>query len=113
MGCIGRPGYSAPNRVHKPAFTFNQNVNLGGDVTLTGGLTPDMVLWNFTSSNQNIQLNNNRSGHPNVAFQGIILAPNDAISLVNSSFIGRIFGGDSHDMQIVSGDSIISPPPGS
>ena len=35
-------------------FGFNSNVNLGGDVTLTGGLTDDQVLWNFTSSGQNI-----------------------------------------------------------
>ena len=92
-------------------FGFNSNVNLGGDVALTGGLTDDQVLWNFTSSNQNINLNNNASSYPlPLAFQGIILAPNDNLSMVNANFDGRIFGGDSGDMQIVSGDHINYPP---
>jgi uncharacterized repeat protein (TIGR01451 family) len=94
-------------------FGFNNNVNLGGDVVLTGGLTPDQVIWNFASSNQNIQLNNNASSYPYPsAYQGVILAPNDKISVVNSSLIGRVFGGDSGDMQIVSGDNIHTPPGG-
>ena len=91
-------------------FGYNSNVNLGGDVALTGGLTPDQVLWNFTSSGKNISLNNNASSYRTLAFQGIILAPNDAISVVNSNLIGRVFGGNSSDMQIVSGDTITAPP---
>jgi hypothetical protein len=90
-------------------FDFSGGLNLGGDVTLTGGLTPDMVAWNFTGSG-NVQLNNNASSFPHVAFQGIILAPNNAISLVNANLNGRAFGGDSQDMQIVSGDTINAPP---
>ncbi len=90
-------------------FSFNSNVNLGGDVTLTGGLNDDQVLWNFATSTQNISLNNNASSFPKLAFQGIILAPNDAISLVNANLDGRVFGGDSSDMQIVSGDTINAP----
>jgi hypothetical protein len=31
-------------------FGFASNVNLGGDVALTGGLVDDQVLWNFTTS---------------------------------------------------------------
>lgn len=46
-----------------------------------------------------------------MAFQGIILAPNNAISLVNATLNGRAFGGDSQDMQIVSGTSITVPLP--
>lgn len=93
-------------------FSFNSNVNLGGDVVLTGGLTPDQVIWNFTSSNQNIQLNNNASSFPfpTFAYRGVILAPNDKISVVNTSLIGRVLGGDSSDMQIVSGANIHTPP---
>jgi hypothetical protein len=92
-------------------FGFNSNVNLGGDVALGGGLTDDDVLWNFTTSGQNISLNNNASSYPlPAAFHGIILAPNDAISLVNANLDGRVFGGDSSDMQIVSGDHINAPP---
>ena len=89
-------------------FGLNSNVNLGGDVTLNG-LTDDQVLWNFTSSGQNIQLNNNASSFPKVAFQGVLLAPNDKISLVNANLDGRVFGGDSQDMQIVSGTTINVP----
>src|ERR1700686_235526 len=62
-------------------FGFGSNVNLGGDVTLNG-------------------LN---------ADQGIILAPNDVLSVTNSNLDGRVFGGDSNDMQIVSGDTIKAP----
>ena len=47
-----------------------------------------------------------------LAFHGIILAPNDAISLVNANLNGRVCGGDSGDMQIVSGDHINARPVG-
>jgi hypothetical protein len=40
---------------------------------------------------------------------GDILAPNDALSLVNANLDGRVLGGDSSDMQIVSGDTINAP----
>jgi uncharacterized repeat protein (TIGR01451 family) len=91
-------------------FSFNSNVNLGGDVALTGnGLSDDKVIWNFTSAGKNISLNNNASSYPNLAFHGIILAPQDAISLVNANLSGRIFGGNSSDMQIVSGDTLHAP----
>src|SRR5258708_1364528 len=84
------------------------NVNLGGDVTLKG-LNDDQVLFNFTSCGKNVSLNNNASSFPTLAFQGIILAPNDVISLTNANLDGRVFGGDSSDMQIVSGTTIKAP----
>ena len=84
------------------------NVNLGGDVTLNG-LNDDQVLFNFTSSGKNVSLNNNASSFPTLSFQGIILAPNDVISLTNANLDGRVFGGDSSDMQIVSGTTIKAP----
>jgi hypothetical protein len=91
-------------------FSFSSDVNLGGDVALAGGLTDDQVLWNFTTSGKNISLNNNASSFPlPLAYQGILLAPNDLISLVNANLDGRVFGGDSGDMQIVSGDTINAP----
>jgi uncharacterized repeat protein (TIGR01451 family) len=86
------------------------NFNLGGDVALTGnGLNDDKVIWNFTSSNKSIQLNNNASSFPSVAFHGIILAPNDGIHLVNANLSGRVFGGDDQDMQLVSGLTLHAP----
>jgi uncharacterized repeat protein (TIGR01451 family) len=91
-------------------FGFNSNVNLGGDITLTGGLSDDQVIWNFTTSGKAVSLNNNASSFPlPAAFHGVILAPNDAVSVVNSNLVGRVFGGDSHDMQIVSGNTVIAP----
>jgi hypothetical protein len=92
-------------------FTFNSNVNLGGDVALAGnGLNDDKVIWNFNSANtENISLNNNASSYRTLAFHGIILAPNDKLSLVNANLNGRVFGGNSSDMQIVSGDTIHAP----
>lgn len=82
------------------------NPQLGGDVILTGGLTDGQVLWNYTGTN-NLSLNNNASSYPLPdAFMGIILAPDAAISLVNANLDGSVFGGDSSDMQIVSGDTI-------
>jgi hypothetical protein len=91
-------------------FGFASNVNLGGDVSLTGGLSDDLVLWNFTTSGKAVSLNNNASSFPPpAAFHGVIMAPNDTLSMDNSSFAGRIFGGDSSDMQIISGDVITAP----
>lgn len=84
------------------------NVNLGGDVTLNG-LTSDQVLYNFIGSGNNIDLNNNASSFPNASFQGVILGLNDTMSMVNANLTGRFFGGDSSDMQIVSGDHITTP----
>jgi len=86
-------------------FDFSAGLNLGGDITLTGGLTPDMVVWNFAAGG-NVQLNTNASSYSNLAFQGILLAPNNPISLVNANLKGRAFGGNSSDMQIVSGTTI-------
>ena len=67
------------------------------------------MLFDFTSSGKNINLNSNASSFPNAAFQGIILAPNDAMSMTNANLDGRFFGGDSADMQIVSGSTINAP----
>jgi hypothetical protein len=92
-------------------FAFNSNVNLSGIVTLSG-LTEDQVLWNFTTTGKNINLNNNASSLPATsAFRGVILAPNDVMSMVNANLDGRFWGGDSANMQIVSGDTINGPGP--
>lgn len=93
-------------------FNFDStwgNVNLGGAVALSGGLTDDQILWNFTSSGKNIDLKTNYSSYPSLAFQGIILAPNDDLATDNSYLDGRFFGGDSGDMQFVSGAHVTMP----
>ena len=81
--------------------------NLQGDIALGSGLTPDQIIWNFSGGNS-ASLNNNQSSFPNLA-AGIILDPLGAMSLVNANLTGRVFGGDSHNMQIISGDNINQP----
>lgn len=90
-------------------FAGNDDVNLSGDVVLTNGLVPDQVLWNVTGSGATVHLHGNDSDRPSSAFQGIILAPNDTIDLENANLIGRVFGGDSADMQIVGQNTITAP----
>jgi uncharacterized repeat protein (TIGR01451 family) len=90
-------------------FGFASSVALGGNVTLTGGLTDDQVLWNFTTSGQTVSLNTNASGSSGLAFHGDIIAMNDTISLTNANLNGRVFGGNSSDMQIGSGSTIKAP----
>ncbi len=91
-------------------FAFNSNVNLKGDVTLNG-LAPDQVLWNFTTSGKNVNLNTNASSHDwPLSFKGIILAPHDKLSMTNANLEGRFFGGGTYDMGIVSGATIKQPP---
>jgi PEP-CTERM motif-containing protein len=98
---------------HNVVFDFGsplENVNLKGLVALSGGLTADDVLWNFDSSGKNINLNTNNSSFPTEAFQGIILAPNDVMSMNAANLDGRFWGGGSGDMQIVSrSDDVIVP----
>jgi hypothetical protein len=94
-------------------FGFKSNVILGGGVTLTG-LQSDQVLYNFTSSGMSISLNTNAnaSKYSSLSFKGIILAPNDVLTINNANLIdGRIFGGDSGDMQI-SNSHVTVPVPG-
>jgi choice-of-anchor A domain-containing protein len=87
-------------------FSYNSNVNLGGDVVLNN-LTDNQVLWNFTTSGKNINLNNNNSSFPlPAAFQGDILAPNDKLSVNTANLDGSVWGGGSGDMQIIGGTTI-------
>jgi choice-of-anchor A domain-containing protein len=86
-------------------FDYSGNTNLGGEVVLSG-LSDDQVLFNFTSTNKNVSLTNNGE-----VFQGIILAPNDNLSLDNTNLDGRVFGGADGNMQIVSGANIFVPEP--
>lgn len=89
-------------------FGFSSNVNLGGSVVFSGtGLTSgDQLLWNFKTTGKNISLTNNAE-----TFRGDILATADAISLDNTNLYGRVFGGGSSDMQIVSGANVYEPAP--
>ncbi len=89
-------------------FAYNKNTNLGGQVVLAGGLTPDQIVWNFTSTNQQVNLNNNGG-----TFQGVLLLPNDQYQSDNSNLDGRVYGGAVGNMQIVSGANVYAPTTGS
>jgi hypothetical protein len=86
-----------------------------GDVGYAG-LAPDQVLFNlyagagFTGGDKLDVNNNGNDAHPSNIIYGDFLDPNGAISFVNTRFEGRIFGGGTYNMQIVSGDTIVLPP---
>jgi hypothetical protein len=96
-------------------FASASNILLAGDVALAGCqgcLTDDQVLWNFTSSGHNIALNTGTSSFPlPLAFHGIILAPNDTVSVTNANLDGRVWGGDGSAMQIGMRSTINAPVP--
>jgi hypothetical protein len=73
------------------------------------GLTPDQLLINFKGADKLSANNQGDSAHPNNIMYGVFLNPNGEISFVNTRLVGRIFGGDSKNMQIVSGDTITQP----
>ena len=85
-------------------FAYNGNTNLGGQIALSGGLNADQVIWNFTSTNQNVQLNNNGE-----IYQGVILLPNDNFTSNSYNLTGRVYGGADGNMQIVSGANVYTP----
>jgi hypothetical protein len=95
-------------------LNFSNSVNFNNQVVLHG-ISEDKVLYNFVGGSgltggPTLQINDNGSSNPLNLVQGVFLDPNGAISVVNTNITGRVFGGDSHDMQIVSGDVIDSPP---
>jgi hypothetical protein len=96
--------------VNFPVAVIN-NPSFAGTIKLTGGLTPDEVLFNFTGGSA-------LSGGPTLSISangateaGIFLDPNGPMSIDNSVLNGRFFGGDSHNDQVVSGASVLAPAP--
>lgn len=92
------------------------NANFNNQVILNG-ITSDQVLYNFVGGSDltggpTLQINDNLSNNtPNCSLgqycvQGDFLDPNGAISVVNANVAGRVFGGDTHDFQDVSGSTI-------
>lgn len=88
-------------------------------IVLTGGLTPDDILWNFYGGNSGTlsggpTLNVNSGGgspsHTDYVLQGVFLDPNGTISLSDTQLTGRLYGGDTHNMSIVSGGYVSAPP---
>ena len=95
------------------SFNFHANT-----VLLTGGLTPDDVLWNFYGGNSGtlsggptMDINANTSSSSANVLAGVFLDPYGTVSVDNTSLNGRVFGGDSQNEQLVSGEYIDAPPP--
>ena len=96
--------------IHDVVLNFGFGVNFNNQVVLNG-LTSDDVLYNFVggtglTGGPTLQVNDNGHNHPNNMVFGDFLDPNGAISVVNTNLFGRVFGGDTHDMQVVSGTNI-------
>jgi choice-of-anchor A domain-containing protein len=82
-----------------------------GSVVLQGGITSDHVLFNLDKGNYSTlsggdTLTISTNG---ATTSGIFLDPNGNIQINHSTLDGRLFGGDSQDMQIVSGANIVAP----
>lgn len=97
---------------HNVIFNISQSGDgqFGGIIELAGGLTSDNVLFNFIgganlAGGDSSQLNNNGAA----SLTGTFLDPNGQVSVVHTDLTGRVFGGDSQDMAIVSGTSITTP----
>ena len=108
-----RQGYAAslqPIKIKKAPNTQKISESYLKGLVDLAGLNDDQVLFNFTTSGKNINLNTSNSSYPNSAFHGIILAPNDVLSMKAANLDGRFFGGNSGDMKIVSHDNIIDLP---
>ena len=98
---------------HDIVFNITFGVNFNNQVVLNN-ISPDHVLFNFVGGSNltggpTLQINDNGNNHPTNLVQGVFLDPNGAISVVNTNLLGRVFGGDTHDMQVVSGDTISVP----
>jgi hypothetical protein len=108
-------------------FNINHDTQFHGNILLQdmsgkffgdsgyAGLSPDQVLFNMyagasLTGGDTLDANNNgNAAHPANIIYGTFLNPNGKISFVNTRITGRIFGGDTSDMQIVSGDTIKLP----
>ena len=93
------------------------NIQVHGGILFTGGITADNVVFNLGGGNYtthtgagSLDINNN-GGTAGLA-QGIFLDPNGAMDATNADIFGRMFGGDAHDFQYVSGSTITMPPGG-
>ena len=80
----------------------NTSLSLEGSVVLSGGLTPDDVLWNFLGTTDTITVGDQLGdmAPPPNPFEGIILAAHDQIELDNANVVGGVFGGDSSTMPV-------------
>lgn len=80
------------------------NPNFDGAISLVG-LTDDQVLFNIVGSGSTLTISSNGQ-----TLNGDFLDYSGSIQMNHSTLDGRLFGGDSSNMQIVSGATIVAPP---
>jgi hypothetical protein len=98
------------------------NNGLNGSIVLTGGITSDQVLINYTPSTSNLTNYNNAytnlTGGPTLTIStnglttsATFLDPTGNFSVNHSVVMGRIIGGDSSDSSFQSGANLTAPTP--
>jgi hypothetical protein len=83
-----------------------------GSIVLAGGITSDQVLFNFDGGNYTTLTGGDTLTISTNGFTttGSFLDPNGEIQINNHSVLdGRLFGGDTQNMAIVSGATIVAP----
>jgi MYXO-CTERM domain-containing protein len=98
------------------------NNGLNGSVVLSGGITPNHVLFNYTPSTSNLTTYNNDyatlSGGPTMTIStngllttGTFLDPTGNFQINHCDIFGRIIGGDTQNSSFVSGANLTAPAP--
>jgi len=91
----------------------DNNPAFNGQILLSGGITSDHVLFNMFGGNYTTH-----TGGPTLTIslngqttRGIFLDPNGGMQMNNGTLLGRFFGGDVQNQQIVSGANLTAPVP--
>jgi len=102
--------FCSRERISPDAFA-----QLPGAISLLGGLTPGEVIINLLGGNDTtLSGGNTLQTSANNAYQYATYLDTTGTITVNSvNIVGHLFGGDTADMQTVSGATVTVPEPGS
>jgi hypothetical protein len=89
-------------------FNMNLNAQFGGTIVLSG-LTADQVLFNIIGGASLTGGPNLQDSTNGATLAGDFLDPNGTIQINHSILDGRLFGGDTSNMSIVSGVTLNAP----
>lgn len=99
----------------KVVLNIGFSAALNGQIDLTGGIASDDVLFNFDAGNyttlsggSTLTISTSCSTQ-SCATVGTFLDPNGSFQINHSILDGRIFGGDTTNVSIVSGANIVAP----
>jgi len=92
-------------------LNFNFNTHFSGTINLIGGLNPNQVLFNIIGGMNMMNGDTLQFAANNVSQEGTFLDPNGTITENSVNLDGHLFGGDTADMQIVSGGTVVNPAP--